>query len=181
MERELEVKVLVDDIEKLRKYACLKGARLIGHENQNNIVINSSEFPLIEDGSYLRIREIEDLLTKENRSEFTFKKKIKSEGIKENLEYTINFDDTKNLLSILKNIKLDKFIVGQKERYSYSFLCGRLDFDYWDKNTYPKPYLEIEVKNEEDLEDIIKSLDIDKKQITTKSIKELQDEIKNAD
>ena len=178
MERELEVKVLEKDIEKLRIYAISKGANLIAHEKQKNIIINSNDFELIEKGSYLRIREVEDLINKKHHREFTFKKKISSEGIKENLEYTINFDSTENLINILKNLKLDKFIEGYKERYSYQFLNGRLDFDYWDEKTYPYPYLEIEIENEEDLEFIVQELNIDKNLITTKSIKELQDEIK---
>jgi len=180
LERELEVKVLEKDIENLRLYAIEKGAKLIAHEKQKNIVINSNEFNLIEKGSYLRIREVEDLINKKEYREFTFKKKISSDGVKENLEYTVNFDDTENLINILKNLKLDNFIEGYKERYSYEFLNGRLDFDYWDKDTYPYPYLEIEIKNEKDLKDIVEKLNINKDTITTKSIKELQDSLKKA-
>ncbi len=42
------------------------------------------------------------------------------------------------------------------------------------KETYTKPYLEIEVSSEEDLEKAIKLLNLDRSQVTTKSIDELR-------
>ena len=51
---------------------------------------------------------------------------------------------------------------------------ARLDFDRWDEDFYPYPYLEIEVKNEEHLTQIINKLGIRKDQISTESISELR-------
>ena len=48
------------------------------------------------------------------------------------------------------------------------------EIDTWDEETYPKPYLEIEVSSYEDLEKAITLLDLDRSQITTKAIDELR-------
>ena len=48
------------------------------------------------------------------------------------------------------------------------------EIDTWDEETYPKPYLEIEVSSYEDLEKAITLLNLDRSQITTKAIDELR-------
>lgn len=98
---------------------------------------------------------------------------------RENLEYTIEFNNRENLINIFKNLKLDKFITGTKERYSYKYNNLRLDFDIWDKNTYPYPYIEVEALNEKDMYEFLKDFGIDKKHISLKSITELQNDLKS--
>ena len=46
-----------------------------------------------------------------------------------------------------------------------------------DDNTYPYPYMEVEFKDINDLYTVLKELDIDKGKVSTKSIKELKDEL----
>ena len=179
MNRELEFKLLDLDLDYYKSLILSKGAKLIAHEIQTNTIIDSSLFPLIEKNSYLRIREVKDLLNNVEKKELTFKKKIDNNLVRENLEYTIEFDNLDNLLKILENLKLNKFITGKKERYSYKYKDVRLDFDTWDKNTYPYPYIEIEGKNEEVIFDLLEEIGIDKKHISLKSIAELQDDLKS--
>lgn len=179
MERELEFKILGLDFELLRSLVVEKGGVLISHEQQKNTVVDSKEFPLIDDDCYLRIREIKDILNNSENIEFTFKKKIKNEVARENLEYTTNIDNVDNLIEILKNLKFNEYIIGYKERYSYEFKNLRLDFDRWDKETYPYPYLEIEAEKEEDLYEFLKEFNIDKKHVSLKSITDLKDDLKS--
>ena len=179
MERELEFKLLGLDFEKYKKLIEEKGGVLIAHEFQTNTVIDSNEFELIDDNCYLRIREVEDILNNSKKKELTFKKKINNELARENLEYTIEFNNRENLINIFKNLKLDKFITGTKERYSYKYKNLRLDFDIWDKNTYPYPYIEVEALNEKDMYEFLKDFGIDKKHISLKSITELQNDLKS--
>ncbi len=179
MERELEFKLLGLDFKKYRKLVEDKGGVLIAHEFQKNTVINSEKLNLIDDNCYLRIREVEDILNKTDKKELTFKKKVKNELVRENLEYTIEFDNKENLINILENLKLDKFITGTKERYSYRYKNLRLDFDIWDKDTYPYPYIEVEALNEKDMYEFLKDFEIDKKHISLKSITELQNDLKS--
>ena len=48
------------------------------------------------------------------------------------------------------------------------------EIDTWDEQTYTKPYLEIEVTSDEELEKAIAMLNLDRNQITTKPIDELR-------
>ncbi len=48
------------------------------------------------------------------------------------------------------------------------------EIDTWDEETYAKPYLEIEVPSDEELEKAIRILNLDRSQITSKAIEELR-------
>ncbi|QQK07705.1 class IV adenylate cyclase [Miniphocaeibacter halophilus] len=178
MERELEFKLLGLDFNYYEELLKEKGATLIAHEFQTNTVIDSTNFPLIDEDCYLRIRETKNLLNNLSKNELTFKKKIRNQYARENLEYTIEFDNKENLIEILKNLKLDKYIVGTKERTSYKYKNLRIDFDIWDKDTYPYPYIEIEANTNEELYELLNELNIDKKHISLKSITQLQEELR---
>ena len=82
------------------------------------------------------------------------------------------------MLEILKNLGFDKIEVGYKDRKSYEFLDARIDFDTWDKDTYPFPYMEIEVKDMKHLNEVSKVLGLSQENISTKSIVELRKELK---
>lgn len=180
MEQELEVKILNTDIEKIKERAILLGAKRIGHEKQINTVISSSSYDLIGEDSYLRIRQLEELDQNISKNQLTFKKKIQNDTVRENYEYTIEFDNVEMMKEILRNLQLDQMAVGYKERISYEFKGARLDFDYWDKETYPYPYMEIEVKKQEDLKEILRALEISEENLSTKSITQLQRELKDS-
>ena len=64
--------------------------------------------------------------------------------------------------------------IDYKERDSYLYKDARFDFDEYDKETFDRPYLEIEVKSDEKLEELIKEFNIERKNITTKNINELR-------
>ncbi len=179
MERELEFKLLDLNLEKLKEKIIIKGAELIAHEKQINTVIDSSKFPLIEKDSYLRIREIKDLYNNSETTEFTFKRKVKNKKARENYEYTTEVSSKENLIKILENLQLDKQLVGTKERCSYKYKNLRLDFDYWDKKTYPYPYIEVEALNEEELYGFLEEFEINKSHISLKSITDLQNGLKS--
>ena len=178
MEHELEVKIIGLEIENLMERAVLLGAQKIAHEYQINYIIDSSNYDLIEADSYLRIRQINDIHNNIKRNELTFKKKIPNTSLRENYEYTVEIDNIDNMLKIMENIKLDKVISGKKERISYELMGARLDFDFWNKETYPYPYLEIEVKDEEKLNEILMKMKISKEAISRKSISQLQEELR---
>ena len=80
------------------------------------------------------------------------------------------------MLEILKNLQFNVVQEGYKKRKTYVYENIRFDLDKWDENTYPYEYMEIEVKKEEDLDKAIELLDINKEQISTKSIMELREE-----
>ena len=179
MERELEVKVLGIDLDKMESKVISLGGTLIANEIQTNTLIDSTERPIkgyID--AYLRIRETKDLLENKENILFTLKKSLDKNGLRDNIELTTEIKDKDMMLEILKNLGFDKSEVGYKERKSYEFMEARLDFDKWDVDTYPFPYMEIEVKDMKHLNEITKALGIPQENISTKSIVQLRKELK---
>lgn len=179
MERELEVKILDMDLELIEEKVLALGGRLIAKEEQTNTLIDSKDKPIKGYlDAYLRIREVKDLMKDENLVEFTLKKNKKNQDYRENIELTTQIKDKAILIEILKNLGFDHISVGHKFRKSYSFMGARLDFDYWDMDTYPFPYMEIEVKDKAQLDNIIQALEIPEENVSRKSIVELRKELK---
>ena len=179
MERELEVKVLGVDLGEMEQKVVSLGGKLIGEEKQINTLVDSTDRPIkgyVD--AYLRIRETKDLLSHEENIVFTLKKSIDNNELRDNIELTTEIKDKEMMLEILKNLGFDKIEVGYKDRKSYAFLDARLDFDQWDKDTYPFPYMEIEVKDIKHLNEITKALNIPQENISTKSIVQLRKELK---
>lgn len=178
MQKELELKVLninvLDVIEKLKNL----NAKFLKKEHQINYHIDSKKLDVIEKGSYLRIREIVDENENILKSEITFKENIKNENLRENNEFNVNISDTKTMLMILKFLGYDDVEIAKKERISFEFLDSFIDIDTWDKKIYPFSYMEIETNDFKNVYKILDLLKIDKKNISLKSIKELQDELK---
>lgn len=177
MEKEFEVKILNIDIDVVKKKLEDLGAKFLKRENQENIHITSNNFKFIEDGNYLRTRTLKDDFGNEIYTELTFKENIVNDKVRENNEYNLPIEDRDTLFKILDRIGYDNFDVGLKTRFSYSFKNSVIDLDIWDEKTYPYPYMEIEVKNYEDLYDVLDSLKIGRENISLKSLKELQDEL----
>lgn len=176
--RELEVKILNIDLKETEKKIKSLGGKLIAKELQKNILIDSKD-KCIENNldSYLRIRETKSLLEETIKYTLTMKKNVEREGIRENIETNIDISNDKDMINILAVLGYFVYQVGYKERTSYILNGVRLDLDKWDKDTYPHPYMEIEVKHVDQLKDIINKLSILEENISTKSILELRKEI----
>lgn len=179
MTKEIEIKVLNIDLEEMGKRLKNIGAKLISKEYQINTIFDTKD-NYIENSlhGYLRIREIEYLLTGEKEIELTMKKNIDKTGARKNIETTVTIDDKKSMIDILNDLGYEIIDKGFKERTSYIYKNIRFDLDRWDEDTYLNPYMEIEVEKEEDLEEAIVLLKINKKNISIKSIKELKEEYK---
>ncbi|KNF08129.1 adenylate cyclase [Gottschalkia purinilytica] len=178
MGKELEVKVLNINKKELEKKLIDIGATLIKKEHQINTIFDTKEGLSEKLGNgYLRIRESKNLLNDETEYIFTLKKNLNNSGIRENKEIETKIEDKKSLQIILEELNLYKKHEGSKERISYIYENIRFDIDTWDKDTYPYPYLEIEVSKKEDIERAIDLLEISKEDVTSKSIKELREDI----
>ncbi|MBC8591337.1 class IV adenylate cyclase [Wansuia hejianensis] len=179
MEKELEVKVLGIDIEDIEKKIISLGGKLIANEVQVNTLIDSKDRPIKSYlDAYLRIRQTKDILNNKDYIYLTLKKNINLEGIRENLELTTEISNKDMMIQILKDLGFDYNEVGHKKRKSYEFMDARIDLDTWDENTYPFPYMEIEVRDIKHLNEVIKYLEIPQENISTKSIVELRKELK---
>lgn len=178
MTKEIEIKVLNIDLDAMERKLKELGAKLISKEYQKNIIFDSKDrYVERELNSYLRIRETKNLLTDETIISLTLKKNVGRDGARKNIEITTRIDDIGSMISILKDLKYEIMEEGYKERRSYLYEKIRFDLDKWDKKTYPFPYMEIEVEKEEDLNKAINLLNINRNNITTKSIMELKEEL----
>ena len=177
MEKELEVKILGMDFTDLKKRVLELGAEKLSEENQINLRINSSKHPIDPELGYLRVRLVKEADGSEKK-EFTFKAKDKAKLVRNYSEFTTNFDNEEALLSILDILGFDEVSRGEKHRESYVYQGARFDFDTWDKESYPDPYMEIEVQSEEQFKEIISALKIPQENISKKSIAELRAELK---
>lgn len=178
MEKELEVKILEVDVKAIESKILELGGILLADEEQINTLIDSVERPIKSymDG-YLRIRETKNLLTGGEKIELTLKKNIANTELRENEELNVVLQNKDMMVMVLKNLGFTCVSKGFKHRKSYSFMKARVDLDTWDKATYPNAYIEIEVKNKEDLDKIVEVLGINKGQISTLSIVELKEKL----
>lgn len=177
MARELEVKVLnidKDDIE--RKLLELK-AELVKRELQVNTIYDypNNSFEQEKRG-YIRIREMKDLVTGEVEYEFTIKKAISNDGIKEYEEIETAIEDKESLGKMLLELGLVVKHEGSKERIRYRLENIIFDIDTWDKQTIPYPYLEIEVESKDDLKRAVELIGVSEADISLKTIRELRAE-----
>lgn len=173
--KEKEVKVLNIDKDEIEKKLIDIGAKLIKDENQVNYRFDTDYgFLKKKYNGYLRIRVIDNLLNGETKNILTFKKSLKRSTLRINEEIETEISDWKSMAKILEILGYKKKKPGYKHRRSYTYENIIFEIDTWDKNTYSKPYLEIEMSSEKDLERAIELLGLDRNQVTTKSIGELR-------
>src|SRR5699024_2310346 len=178
MAKELEVKVLNIDKKEMEERLVSIGAKYLVKEEQINTLIDTKTKNIENElDSYLRIRETKNLDNGEEQIIFTLKENISREGIRENIEANTFISNKKTLIYILNRLGYEVVEEGYKERISYVYNDIRFDIDSWDEKIYPYTYMEIEVKKIEDLDKAIRLLNIDKEQITTKSIVDLRKEL----
>ncbi|NLY20932.1 MAG: class IV adenylate cyclase [Tissierellia bacterium] len=181
MEFEREVKLLGIDLDELEQKLISNGAVLLTKEYQENILIDSTTHPVKNfSDSYMRIRVNKDLVKNTTKNIYTLKERVFTEsGIRESVEHSILIEDVNGLLEILNKLGYDLVERGYKDRTSYILDNCRIDLDTWDKETYPYPYAEVEVQDKGSIEKLLKKLNIDERHISTKSIKQLKDELVN--
>ncbi|MBC7196480.1 MAG: class IV adenylate cyclase [Deferribacterales bacterium] len=178
MEKELEVKILDVDTLAIENKIVELGGKIIGDEEQENILIDSTKRPIKSYiDAYLRIRHTKDYLNNKEELTLTLKKNLKNIGLRENMEINVKIDSKESMIALFKELGFDDIKTGMKKRKTYEFRNCLIFFDVWDEETYPYPYIEIEVNEEAQLYEILEELGIGKDKISLKSIVELQKEI----
>ncbi|WBW49674.1 class IV adenylate cyclase [Peptoniphilus equinus] len=176
MEREIEVKLLGIDLAALETKIKDLGGTKIAEEKQLNITVNSTTHPIPEEKGYLRIRTTKDDSGIVNY--LTFKEQITDQGVRENVEHTVEFVGVSAMEDILRLMGYDMQQQGYKERTSYRFKTCRIDLDRWDEATYPLPYAEVEANSETELYLALEELGVPRDVVSTKSIAQLIEELK---
>ena len=176
MEREIEVKLLDIDIDDFEEKIKKIGADFVKEEDQINITINSTAHKIYRKHGYLRIRVAKS--DGVEKKYFTFKENISDIKVRDNIEHTTEINSVEDLINILKCLGYDKFHKGFKNRKKYNYKGLVIDIDTWDKNTYPKPYVEIEAPSMEEIYSLVDELEIDREHVSTMSIDELRKSLK---
>lgn len=176
MEREIEVKLLDIDIDDFEEKIKRIGADFVKEEDQINITINSTAHKIYKKHGYLRIRVAK--AGGVEKKYFTFKENISDIKVRDNIEHTTEINSVEDLMNILKCLGYDKFHKGFKNRKKYSYKGLVIDIDTWDKDTYPKPYVEIEAPSMEEIYSLVDELEIDREHVSTMSIDELRKSLK---
>lgn len=173
--REREVKVLNIDKDEIENKLKNLGAVLLKDEEQTNIRFDTEDNFLKKTyNGYLRIRITKNLLNGDVKNTLTFKRNISRDTLRINEETETEISNYEETIKILQFLGYNKKRPGYKHRRSYSYENIVFEIDTWDKDTYAKPYLEIEMTTEDELETAIELLHLDREQITTKSIDELR-------
>ncbi|MDP3385620.1 MAG: class IV adenylate cyclase [Eubacteriales bacterium] len=176
--KEIEVKILNIEPEAMKNKLMDIGAVKVKDERQINMIFDTRDFYLDKGfNGYARIRVTEDILNNRQHKTFTLKKNITTEGVRENTEYNMELTDDEQMIQILFGLGYELKHTGKKHRISYEFEGILFEIDIWDNDTYPYPYMEIEVNKEEDINRALEMLGIDKSNVTTKSIQQLRKEL----
>lgn len=175
MAKELEVKLLNIDKGEIEKKLIGLNAQLVKRELQVNSIYDypDNSFESKKKG-YIRIREMKNLETGEVAYEFTIKKMVGNDGIKEYEEIETGIDDKESLDRMLHELGLCKKHEGSKERIRYRIENIIYDIDTWDTDTLPYPYLEIEVESKGDLKRAVELIGLSEESISLKTIRELR-------
>ena len=172
--KELEVKVLKINKEEIEKRILSIDAELVKDEYQYNYTFDTEERYLKKNyNGYLRIRKTVSRDKKE-KIELTLKRNIPDNDIRKNFENNLQIDNLEEGIKILEVLGYKLFHTGEKHRKSYKYKEIIFEIDTWDKETYPYPYMEIEVSCKEDIDKALVLLGLDEDSITTKSLEELR-------
>lgn len=175
--KEIEVKVLNIDPEEIEKKLVKLNAEKIKNEHQVNLIFDTPGFNLHKDyKGYARIRVKRNLDNNMEKTLLTVKKNISSDGARQNIEHEVEIDSSEEMKKILADLGYELKHRGEKHRISYRYEDILFEIDTWDKDTYPEPYLELEVKDKKDIERATELLSLDRESITSKSIQQLRRE-----
>lgn len=178
--KEIEIKVLKINKDDIENKLISLGAKLVKNEIQTNIIFDSEDRILKSNyNGYLRVRITKCLLNNSTTKTITLKKNISKDGYRNNIEYETEITNENEACKIFQVLGYSILHKGTKSRKSFLLNGILFEIDTWDKDTYPEPYLEIEVKNEEKIEEALSLLEINKEYVSTKSIEELRKEYLN--
>lgn len=168
MNTEYEIRVIDIDKEYMIKKLEKCGAKKIGEYNQKRYVYDMKPK---NDSQWLRLR------TDGYKTTLTYKNIIKDtiDGTKELEVEVSDFEKTNNLLEIMGYINKG---YQENNRIKYELNNVEIDIDTW---PMIPTYMEIEGKNEEDIMNIVKLLNIDENKITALNCQDIYKDIYNID
>ena len=168
MHTEYEVRVLDIDKEKIIKKLESLGAEKIADFDYRRRVYN---FHPAVDNKWIRLR------TDGKKTTLTIKK-LESLEIDGTKEIEIEVSDFEETNRILNELGYESHTYQESKRTRYMLNGVELDIDSW---PYIPSYLEIEGKNEQEVREMIKILDVDKEKVTSIDVQGVFKEFYNID
>lgn len=156
--KEIETKIIKIDVELIRDKILILGGTLVKLESQINDIYDFRDGSLMKDKGYARIRRVFDKLNNEEKIYMTVKKLITKIPYKIMDEHEILISDAKEAHLLLSSLGLLKIKTIKKERESFKLLNSLIEIDINEPSICPFPYLEIESKDEEELNKIVELL-----------------------
>lgn len=170
---EIETKILDIDVDDIRKKAKKLNAPMVKSENQINKIFDFPDKRLVISKGYARIRIVENLLDHSSHYYMTTKKIISQNKFKIMQENETEIFDAISGENILRSLGLELIETVKKYRESYQYKNTLIEIDINDKTFCPFPYIEIESKDEIELEEVILLLGYTMEQTSSKSIYEI--------
>jgi len=171
--KEMEIKILNVDIEKLRFKLLKLNFKKVKQEDQINDIYDFDDKRLLASNGYARIRSVRDQLNNQTHYYMTVKKMVSQEKYKVMDEYEVevlDFEESKNIYISL-GLKLVKSIKKYRESYKYKDTLVEIDIN--DISFCPFPYIEIESAKEEELIEVVHLLGYKIEDTTSKTMTEI--------
>ncbi len=157
--QEIETKVLEVNVEDIKSKLTELGARKISEERL--VVDWSGPKGLTHDGDdpwFLRVRSYPN----SGKNEVTWKAKSTMVGVaRKHKEINFTVSDSKAITDLFEELDLENYAHQEKDRTSWKLGTTQFDLD-----TYPgmPSFLEIEAESENDINEMIKKLNLEKNQ-----------------
>lgn len=144
--KEIEVKILEVNRKEVEDKLISLGAKKVFDDEMHAIIFDFPDRPMKKNNELIRLRK------EGKETTLTFKKPIPHEEIKVKEEFEVKVSDFEETKKILESLGLTTWFDVKKTRVSYVLDDSHFEFDKYleDYNFIPE-FLEIEVKNEEDL------------------------------
>ncbi|OBR91855.1 MULTISPECIES: class IV adenylate cyclase [Clostridium] len=170
---ECETRIIKIDSDHIRLKLKQMKAIKVKMENQTNCIYDFEDGRLIKNKGYARIRIVEDLLHNSTHFYMTTKKLLSQEKYKVMEENETEILDAEAGKKIFKSLGLNLLQSIKKYRESYKYKNSLVEIDINDTSFCPFPYIEIETKSDEELNELVELLGYSIKDTTSKTIYEI--------
>lgn len=167
---EVEVKIIDVDVNEIKQKILTHNAILTKKEEQDNYFFDLPD-KTVE--GYIRIRKSKNLLEGSNKTIITIKKIISKDEVRITNETEIEIKSVDEGLKFLQELGLKQNKVAYKYRESYLLQNVLIEFDKWNNEEYPDPYIELE-GDKDAIYNLIKLLEIDSSKITSQTLDEIK-------
>lgn len=177
---EFETRIINIDVDNIRDKLIKLSCDKVKEENQINNIYDFPDKKLLNQDAYARIRIIEDKLDNKKHYYMTTKKLVKQDKFKKMYEHEVKISSFEEGNNIFLSLGLELIQTIKKYRESYKYKNTLIEIDINDESFCPFPYIEIETKDENELEEIVDLLGYQMKDTTSKTIYEILNDIENS-